>query len=339
MQIMLMLNRNPTDEGTEIEQAAFEPNNLAPGVGLTPDKMLLARVFSYADAHRARLGVNDKQIPVHGYSKDGAMRVENVSDPVCAPNSKGGPVADPSLNLEVAIWSASGDFVRAAYTPRQDDDDFSWAGDLAHKVMDDAQRDRLISNVVGHLRERGFGPAARAGLRLLAQDRCGHRGAHRRGLPEGPNRATRDGSPAARIAVECGASSTGIGGIAPRSRETGTVAGATRCGRGRLDGRASELPGRNTSILCAMLRSGWGVREESPFSLPLSTTGRPLELPAIARYGHHKPFSERVAVPPLHVIGKRGGDHRPDEDAQPPYSPRHLAWQRPSGDPTFTSSR
>lgn len=64
--------------------------------------MLLGRVFSYAHAHHARMGVNYKQIPVnrptvpvHSYSKDGAMRVENVSDPVYAPNSKGGPKADP----------------------------------------------------------------------------------------------------------------------------------------------------------------------------------------------------------------------------------------------------
>src|ERR1700754_4169832 len=78
----LTLNRNPTDFHTEIEQAAFEPNNLVPGIGLSPDKMLLGRVFSYADAHRARMGVNYKQIPVnrpkvpvHSYSKDGAMRV------------------------------------------------------------------------------------------------------------------------------------------------------------------------------------------------------------------------------------------------------------------------
>ena len=97
----LTLNRNPTDFHTEIEQAAFEPNNMVPGIGPSPDKMLLARLFSYADAHRARLGVNYKQIPVnqpkcpvHSYSKDGAMRVQNVSDPVYAPNSKGGPQAD-----------------------------------------------------------------------------------------------------------------------------------------------------------------------------------------------------------------------------------------------------
>ena len=97
----LTLTRNPTDFHTEIEQAAFEVNNMVPGIGPSPDKMLLARIFSYADAHRARLGVNYKQIPVnrpkvpvHSYSKDGVMRVENVKDPVYAPNSKGGPRAD-----------------------------------------------------------------------------------------------------------------------------------------------------------------------------------------------------------------------------------------------------
>lgn len=100
------------------------------------------------------------------------------------------PAADPSLNPEVATWPASGDFVRAAYTPRQDDDDFSQAGDLMCKVMDDAQRDRLDSNVVGHLKsrtleERSFGPGARVGLRLLAQDQCGYRGSHRQIFPGG----------------------------------------------------------------------------------------------------------------------------------------------------------
>ena len=154
----LTLTRNPTDFHTEIEQAAFEVNNLVPGIGPSPDKMLLARIFSYADAHRARLGVNYKQIPVnrpkvpvHSYSKDGVMRVENVSDPVYAPNSKGGPRADAERCREVEVWKASGDFVRAAYTLRKDDDDWSQAGTLVRKVMNDAQRTRLVSNVVGHL--------------------------------------------------------------------------------------------------------------------------------------------------------------------------------------------
>lgn len=156
----LTLTRNPLDFHTEIEQAAFEPNNMVPGTGVSPDKMLLARVFAYADAHRARLGVNYKQIPVnkakcpvHSYSKDGAMRVENVSDPVYAPNSKNGFSADKLKNPEIATWEATGNFVREAYTLRKDDNDFVQANTLINIVMDDAARDRLISNVVGHLKD------------------------------------------------------------------------------------------------------------------------------------------------------------------------------------------
>tara|TARA_R110002073_G_scaffold31157_4_gene95888 strand:- start:3415 stop:4869 length:1455 start_codon:yes stop_codon:yes gene_type:complete len=155
----LTLDRNPIDFHTEIEQAAFEPNNLVPGIGISPDKMLLGRMFAYADAHRHRLGVNYKQIPVnkpespvHSYSKDGAMRVQNVSDPVYAPNSKGGPKADGKRYPETATWSANGEFTRAAYTLREDDDDFGQAGTLVREVMDDDQRKRLISNVIGHLK-------------------------------------------------------------------------------------------------------------------------------------------------------------------------------------------
>ncbi|MBA2113714.1 catalase [Bremerella alba] len=154
----LTLNRNPTDFHTEIEQAAFEPNNIVPGIGVSPDKMLLGRMFAYSDAHRARMGVNYKQIPVnqpqcpfHSYSKDGAMRTQNVTDPVYAPNSKGGPAADPSRNPETEVWSADGEFVRAAYTLRKDDDDWGQAGTMVREVLDDAARDRLVSNVVGHL--------------------------------------------------------------------------------------------------------------------------------------------------------------------------------------------
>ncbi|EAQ80525.1 catalase [Blastopirellula marina] len=156
----LTLNRNPTDFHTEIEQAAFEPNNLVPGIGVSPDKMLLGRMFAYADAHRARMGVNYKQVPVnrpqcpvHSYSKDGALRMDNVTDPVYAPNSKGGPAADPTLHPAAEVWSADGEFVHAAYTLRPDDDDWGQAGTLVREVMDDAARDRLVSNVVGHIKE------------------------------------------------------------------------------------------------------------------------------------------------------------------------------------------
>jgi catalase len=153
----LTLDRNVTDYHTEIEQAAFEVNSLVPGIALSPDKMLLARGFSYSDAHRARLGVNYKQIPVnaprvpvHSYSKDGAMRVVNVSDPVYAPNSKGGPQADSDRYQPVG-WHVDGDMVRSAYTLHAQDDDWGQPGTLVRDVMDDAARGRLVDNVVGHL--------------------------------------------------------------------------------------------------------------------------------------------------------------------------------------------
>jgi catalase len=154
----MTLNRNLTDYHTEMEQAAFEPNNLVAGTGLSPDKMLLARGFSYSDAHRARLGVNYRQIPVntpkvpvHSYSKDGLMRVQNVSDPVYAPNSYGGPRAQPELTDDGGRWAADGDMVRAAYTLHAEDDDFGQAGTMVREVLDDAARQRLVDNVVGHL--------------------------------------------------------------------------------------------------------------------------------------------------------------------------------------------
>ncbi|HET9257204.1 MAG TPA: catalase [Pseudonocardiaceae bacterium] len=154
----MTLDRNPTDYHAEIEQAAFEPNNLVPGIGPSPDKMLLARLFSYADAHRARMGVNYKQIPVNApqapvnsYSKDGVMRIQNVSDPVYAPNSYGGPKAEAQRYGESAVWAADGDMVRAAYTLRAEDDDWGQAGTMVREVLDAAARDRLVSNIAGHL--------------------------------------------------------------------------------------------------------------------------------------------------------------------------------------------
>jgi catalase len=154
----MTLNRNLSDFHTEMEQAAFEPNNLVPGIGLSPDKMLPARGFSYADAHRARLGVNYKHIPVntpkapvHSYSKDGVMRTVNVTDPVYAPNSYGGPAADPSRADHAGLWAADGEMVRAAYTLRAADDDFGQPRTMVREVLDDDARERLVSNVAGHL--------------------------------------------------------------------------------------------------------------------------------------------------------------------------------------------
>jgi catalase len=153
----MTLDRNPVDHHTEIEQAAFQPNNIVPGTGPSPDRMLLARLFSYADAHRARIGVNYQQIPVnaptvpvHTYSKDGAMRVVNRTDPVYAPNSKGGPRAD-SERFRPPSWYTDGEIMRTAYVDHAEDDDWGQPGTMVREVLDDAARERLVDNVVGHL--------------------------------------------------------------------------------------------------------------------------------------------------------------------------------------------
>jgi catalase len=79
------------------------------------------------------------------------MRTVNAVDPVYAPNSYGGPTADPSLTDRAGLWTADGDMVRSAYTPRTDDDDFVQAGIQVREVLDDEARERLVSNISGHL--------------------------------------------------------------------------------------------------------------------------------------------------------------------------------------------
>ena len=100
-----------------------------------------------------QIPVNRPKVPVHSYSKDGRCESRMSSDPVYAPNSKGGPKADPAQYPQVEVWQASGEFVHSAYTKRKDDDDFGQPGTLVRKVMDNAARDRLVSNVVGHLKK------------------------------------------------------------------------------------------------------------------------------------------------------------------------------------------
>jgi len=155
----MTLDRNVSDYHTEIEQAAFEPNNMVPGIGPSPDKMLLGRLFAYADAHRYRIGVNYSELPVNtphaterrSYSKDGHMRHHNPGDPVYAPNSKGGPRADAERFGEPAGWHTDGDMVRSANSLHAEDDDWGQPGTMVRDVLDDAARERLVNNIVGHL--------------------------------------------------------------------------------------------------------------------------------------------------------------------------------------------
>ncbi|MET9397733.1 catalase [Kitasatospora sp. NPDC002965] len=157
----MTLNRNPEDYFVHIEQSAFEPANLVPGISVSPDKMLLGRIFSYPDTHRYRIGPNYAQlppnrphVPVHSYAKDGPMRFDPARTAApYAPNSKGGPAADPKVYDDPSAgWQTSGDMVREAYSLHAEDDDWGQAGTMVRKVLDDAERDRLVSNIVGHLK-------------------------------------------------------------------------------------------------------------------------------------------------------------------------------------------
>jgi catalase len=154
----MTLNRNPENFFAQIEQAAFSPGNTVPGIGLSPDKMLLGRAFAYNDAQRNRIGanfhqlpVNRPKVPVNTYMFDGQMAYEHSgSAPVYAPNSDGrawsdktGPAADG--------WESDGEMVRSAYTLHAEDDDFGQAGTLVRRVFDDGQRDRFVDQVAGSL--------------------------------------------------------------------------------------------------------------------------------------------------------------------------------------------
>ncbi len=147
------LNRNPRNYFAEIEQAAFAPANVVRGISFSPDKMLQARILSYTDAHRYRLGVNYESLPVNHaqaevnhYHRDGHMRFDGNNGPAVnyEPNSFGGPVEDPQY-LEPPM-PVTGDGAR--YDHREGNDDYTQAGDL-YRLMDVDARARLVSNIVG----------------------------------------------------------------------------------------------------------------------------------------------------------------------------------------------
>jgi catalase len=148
---ILELNRNPDNYFTEVEQAALTPANVVSGVGFSPDKMLQARLFSYADAHRYRVGVNANQLPVnkprcpvHSYHMDGTMRFVGNPNPDAyyEPNSFGGPVQDPSVKEPPLGLSGNAD----RYNHRDGSDDYRQAGDL-FRLMSRAEKERLFDNI------------------------------------------------------------------------------------------------------------------------------------------------------------------------------------------------
>lgn len=150
---VLELNRNPENYFADVEQSAFSPANMVPGISHSPDKMLQFRIFSYADAHRYRLGVNYESLPVNRpkadantYHRDGTMRFDGNcgGDTHYEPNSFGGPAEDhkykePPLKI-------SGDADR--YDHREGNDDYIQAGNL-YRLMPDDERDRLHNTIAG----------------------------------------------------------------------------------------------------------------------------------------------------------------------------------------------
>jgi catalase len=150
---IMELNRNPENYFAEVEQASFSPSNIVPGIGFSPDKMLQARIFSYADAHRYRVGTHYEMLPVNRprsqvnhYHADGAMRfdVPKATNAYYEPNTFGGPTdnarfAEPPLQI-------SGDADR--YNHRDGNDDYTQAGDLFRLLPID-EKERLFTNLAG----------------------------------------------------------------------------------------------------------------------------------------------------------------------------------------------
>lgn len=191
---ILELNRNADNYFAEIEQAAFSPSNIVPGIGYSPDKMLQARVFSYADAHRHRLGTHYEQIPVnkphspvHHYHRDGQMNTfggiaTGNPDAYYEPNSFNGPVEQPSA--KEPPLRISGDAAR--YNHRIGNDDYVQPRALFN-LFDAGQKSRLFSNIAaamggvpGFIVERQLGhfklihPEYEAGVRAALKDAHGY---------------------------------------------------------------------------------------------------------------------------------------------------------------------
>lgn len=151
----MVLNRNPENYFAEVEQVALSPGNFVPGIEASPDKMLQGRIFSYADAHRYRLGINHHQIPinrpiveVNNNYRDGYMRVDgNGGGSVYyEPNSFNGPVEDPAA--KISPFEVTGEADSVAYNS---DDHYTQPGDL-YRMMSADEKDRLIKAFVNHMK-------------------------------------------------------------------------------------------------------------------------------------------------------------------------------------------
>lgn len=153
---ILELNRNPENYFAETEQVAFEPGNMPIGMGASPDKMLQARLLSYPDAHRYRIGVNYAALPVNKphcpvntYNRDGHMRFDGNSGGHVnyQPNSFYGPVDDKQFSEPPLKISGAAD----RYDHRIGNDDYTQPGNL-YRLMNQDQKNQLINNIVGAMK-------------------------------------------------------------------------------------------------------------------------------------------------------------------------------------------
>ncbi|MFC4619165.1 catalase [Camelliibacillus cellulosilyticus] len=151
----MVLDRNPKNYFAEVEQAAFAPSNIVPGIDFSPDKMLQGRIFAYADAHRYRLGANNQMLPinrplseVNHYQRDGFMAFDDNGGGSVnyEPNSFDGPVESPEDAQ--TPYAVSG---IAESTHYDKNDHYTQAGDL-YRLLSKEERERLVSNIVGAMK-------------------------------------------------------------------------------------------------------------------------------------------------------------------------------------------
>ncbi len=145
--------------------ASFSPSNVVPGIGYSPDKMLQARLFAYADAHRYRVGTHYEALPVnrpknavHTYHADGSMRFDapKGTDAFYEPNSFNGPVQDEAAKEPPLRINGDAD----RYDHRVGNDDFSQPRAL-FRLFDDAQRERLFNNIAAAMQGVPYAIVAR----------------------------------------------------------------------------------------------------------------------------------------------------------------------------------
>ena len=146
------LNQNPDNYFAQVEQAAFSPANIVPGIGYSPDRMLQGRLFAYGDTQRYRLGINHNQIPVNAprcpfhnsFHRDGAMRVDDnqSNKPNYEPNSENTWQESHYQEPPLALDGKAAEH----WDHREDSDYYSQPGDL-FRLMNADQQQQLFNNI------------------------------------------------------------------------------------------------------------------------------------------------------------------------------------------------